>query len=84
MLSAQGGEVRSQPWPLPLPAADADVDVVALREDPAVAAGDGAELDYRAPLVALVEGSIPLEGDALDDLAAEPAALRRLVDDDGA
>ena len=46
-------QVIAEPRPLLLPGADADVDVVALREDPAVAAGDVGELDHRAPRVAV-------------------------------
>src|SRR5205085_4900121 len=56
------------------PPADADVRVVALGEDPAVAAGHGSELDERAPAVPprerLVVGEVALERHA--DLA-EPA-----------
>ncbi len=66
----------AQARPLAPPAADADVDVVALREDPAVAAGDDAELGDEPARVPLrrrvVEGEVPLERDAVADLLPEP------------
>src|SRR5262249_31943388 len=39
-------EVRTEPRSLRFPGDDADVQMVALREDPAVAAGDDAELEH--------------------------------------
>ena len=66
---------------LALPAADADVDVVALREDPAVAAGDRAQLERSQPAVAVLrDGSIrdvPLKGHAVDGSLAEAEGARR-------
>ena len=57
------------PRPLALPAADSDVDVVALREDPAVAAGHVRELEAKAALVALAGddavGDVCFERDAI-------------------
>src|SRR5437763_6017894 len=53
VLSAELAQVLAQARPLALPAADADVDVVALREDPAVAAGDRAQLERGEPAVAM-------------------------------
>ena len=50
--AGQPREVVAQPRPLLHPAADAEVRVVALREDPAVAAGHDAELDPGRALVA--------------------------------
>ena len=73
-----------QPWALGLPAADADVDVVALREDPGVAARDGAELDHGAPAVVLARvdmSHVPLERHAVSTPAGQPErAHRQAVD----
>src|SRR5262249_58903691 len=74
--AAELGEVLAQPRPLRLPAADADVDVVALREDPAVAAGDRAQLDVGEPAVLLAKGGVAFEGDTVRDRPAEPERLR--------
>src|SRR5581483_1348707 len=76
VLATEAVEVAAQPRPLALPAADAEVHVVALREDPAVAAGERAELDHRDSPVALVEGRVALERDAVDDLSAEAERAR--------
>src|SRR5581483_3333173 len=68
-------EVGLQPRPLARPRADADVDVVGLREHPAVAAGDRAELEERAAAEAGAEsavGDVALIGDAAQDPVAEP------------
>ena len=64
-----------------LPAPDADVDVVPLREDPAVAAGHGAELDQREAAVPLLVDRavrhVAFERDADRRLAAQPQRARR-------
>ena len=52
------------------PAADAVVGVALLREDPAVAAGHGAELDRRAP-ARFRQRPVALERDPVEDAAAE-------------
>src|SRR5205823_3376919 len=44
VLGAEPRQMLAQPRALALPAADADVDVIALGEDPAIAARDGSEL----------------------------------------
>ena len=64
---ADAREVLADPRPFVLPRADADVHVVALREDPAVAARDVGELDDRAARVAL----------ARDDAVARRSPRRR-------
>src|SRR5205085_7239128 len=78
---ADAREVLADARPLLLPRADAHVDVVALREHPAVAAGDVGELDHRAARIALaverVVADVPLVRHAVDDRAAEPERLRR-------
>jgi hypothetical protein len=51
--------------------------MVALREDPAVPAGDRPELDEGEAPEALVEGRVPLEGDAVGDRPAQAKGLRR-------
>src|SRR5205085_12278258 len=51
-LAAVAAQVLAEARTLRLPAADPDVVVVALREDPAVPAGDDPELDQRAAAVA--------------------------------
>ena len=65
---------------LALPAADADIDVVALREDPAVAAGDRAQLELRRmPPVAVSPttswATLPSSATAEHVVAAEPERL---------
>ena len=75
MRPGEPREVVAQPRPLAAPAADAEVRVVALREHPAVAAGEDGELDHGGPLEVAaerVEGDVPLEGDAPHDPVAEP------------
>ena len=66
----------AQPRAFRLPAADAVVDVVALGEDPAVAARDRPELDEGEAAVALVERRVAFEGDAVGDRPAEAERLR--------
>jgi len=65
----------AQPRPLALPAADAHVHVVALRKDPAVAAGDDPQLEDEATVVALLRRGavrdVALERDAVRVVAAE-------------
>ena len=61
---------------LPVPA-DADVDVVALREDPAVAAADDRDLEHHRARVALLVRVVRLERDAVDDAVGEAELLRR-------
>src|SRR5262245_41600034 len=84
MLAAQLGEARPKGRPLPLPAPHADVDVVALREDPAIAAGNDAELELRDTLVAIADDlvrHVALQRDAEDIVAAELEGLAdRAVD----
>src|SRR5207237_7080066 len=62
------------------PPADAHVHVVALREDPAVPAGDSRELEVQRPAPVsrwkLVVGEVALERDTVDDLAAQPERAR--------
>ena len=74
-------QVLAQLRPLALPAADADVRVVALREDPGVAAGDVGQLEHEPARVALARErrvrDVPLVGDAVDDPVAEPDRLAR-------
>ena len=55
---ARPREMVAQPRAFLLPGADADVDVVALREDPAVAAGNVGQLDDRAPAVAVAREGV--------------------------
>src|SRR5258705_9023389 len=75
VVLAEHTEVASQLRTFVAPAADADVDVIALREDPAVAAGHGAELEHERPVPPgrrkLLIRKIALEGDAVDDPAAK-------------
>ncbi len=70
----------AQPRPFLLPRPDADVDVVALREDPPVAAGDVGQLDDCAPAVPVAAKArvrdVSLQRDAVDDPAAEPERAR--------
>ena len=70
--SAEPLQVRAQPRPFRRPAADAVVRVTRLREDPAVAAGDDAELDRRAPRLTVRQRPVSLERDPVEDAAAEP------------
>src|SRR5213593_497936 len=70
MLGTQSAQVAAEPGPFALPAADAEVDVVALRKDPAVAAGDDAELEYELAAVARVERRVALERDAVAEVDA--------------
>ena len=62
------------------PAADADVRVIALREDPAVAAWDDPQLDDRRPrdgvAVEIAVRDVRLESDAPNDARAEARLLR--------
>ena len=69
-------QVRAQPRPLRRPAADAVVRMIRLREDPAVAAGDDAELDRRAPRLTVRQRPVPLECDPVEDPTAEPGVAR--------
>ena len=67
--------MRSQSRTLRLPAADADVDVVALREDPGVAAGNRAQLDQRPSAIVLARvnmSNVSLERDPVRAAAGEP------------
>ena len=68
--------MRAEPRPLTRPAADADVDVVALGEDPAVAAGHRGDLERHRVRVAHVVREVRLERDAVDDLRSEAERLR--------
>jgi len=65
--------VLAQPRALRPPPADPDVDVVALREDPRVAARNGAELDHRTPTPAVLARvnirDVPFERDSVPPLA---------------
>src|SRR5438445_3196593 len=69
-------EIRAKARAFGLPAADADVRVLALREDPGVAAGEVRELDHGSALVPLavetrsVRG-VSFERDAVHDPAPE-------------
>ena len=72
---AEPPEMVAQARSLLLPAADAEVRVIALREDPAVAARDDAQLERKPPVVGsavqLRVRHVPLERDADDAVAAE-------------
>ena len=76
VLPAELYEMASQSRALALPAAHTDVDVVALREHPAVAAGDRAELeDGASPIPVLadrLERHVALERDGEHVVVAEP------------
>src|SRR5262249_45760336 len=76
VLRAQPAQLFAKPRPLGFPAADADVDVVALREDPAVAARQDRELDHHSAAVPLARddavADVAFERDARDDVAAQP------------
>ena len=73
---ADAAQVVAQVRALRIPAADADVRVVALGEDPAVAAGDVAELEQRTcrshARADRVVGDVGLERRGEDAAAAEP------------
>ena len=75
VVVAKDTKVTAQLRAFSAPAADADVDVVALREDPAVAAGHGAELeDERSAPPCRREfliGKVAFEGDSVDDRTAK-------------
>src|SRR5262249_58600533 len=75
VTAAELREMRAQLRPLGLPAAYPHVHVVALGEDPAVPARDRPELDHREAAILLLEGSVALVGDAVDDRATEPERL---------
>ena len=72
---AEGAKLAAEARALVLPAADADVDVVALREDPAVAAFESPELEQHAALHVEVrcqlERHVALERHADGRVAAE-------------
>ena len=76
MLETEAPKVRAQARPLSRPAAHAVVRVAVLREHPAVAARDDAELDCREPLPPRPERAVPLERDPVEDPAAEPGVSR--------
>ena len=77
MLAAEPLEPCAQPRALREPAADAHVDVVALREDPAVAARHRAELEHGAAAVALVRiRRVRLERDAALEARGQLRAVR--------
>ncbi len=61
----------AQPRGLARIAANADVQVVALREDPAVAAVDRGDLDHHRPCETRLVRHVRLERDAVENLAAE-------------
>ena len=69
-------QVGAQPRAFARPPAHADVDVVALGEDPAVAAGNGRDLERHRARVPLVAGEVRLEGDPVHDVAGESELLR--------
>ena len=71
VLGAQALQVRAQLRAFSRPAADAVVRVAVLREHPAVAAGNDAELDRRAPRLPLGQRPVSLERDPVEDAAAE-------------
>ena len=76
MRLAEPAEMGAQARSLLLPAADAEVRVIALGEDPAVAARDDAQLERKPPVIGraihLRVGHVRLERDADDAVAAEP------------
>src|SRR5262249_18355674 len=78
---AEPCEMLAQTGALGLPAADSQVDVVALREDPAVAAGYGAELEHepaRVPLgVDALVREVPLERSPVLAVGAQAERPRR-------
>ena len=80
---AEPPEMGPQARSLLLPAADAEIRVIALREDPAVAARDDAQLEREPPVVRraihLRVGHVPLERDADDAVAAELERARAVT-----
>ena len=80
MLPREPLEMVAQPRPFAVPPTDTEVRVVALREHPAVATRDDAELHPGGPAVRLrvevAPGGVRLEGDAGDDAVAEPYRAR--------
>ena len=67
---------------LRLPAADADVHVVALREDPAVAAGDRPELEHRSSAIPVALDHVVAQvGLERDEVHAGGVAAERARDD---
>ena len=74
--ASEAGEVPAQVRAFLRPAADPEVRVVCFREQPAVAAGRGAELDHgsRGVAVAVEElpGDVPLERDAAHNSRVQP------------
>src|SRR5207302_7399849 len=66
-------EVLPQSRPLRPPPADPDVDVIALRENPRIAARNGAELDHRTPSPAFLARvnirDVPFERDSVPPFA---------------
>src|SRR5207302_10408000 len=73
---ARMAPLRTEPRPLlPVPA-DADVDVVALREDPAVAAADDSDLEHHRAGVSRIVRVVGLERDAVDDALGQSELLR--------
>src|SRR5262245_15551204 len=80
VLLGKSIEMAAQVRPLRQPSPDAEVGVIALREDPAVASRNDAELDPRCPVVRLAsQGAprdVPLERDPADDALAEAGGLR--------
>ena len=75
VVLAKNTQVTAQMRTFAAPAADADVDVVALREDPAVAAGHSAELEHEHPVQPsqrkLLVRKVALERHAVDDPTAQ-------------
>ena len=71
VLGAQPPQVRAQPRAFGRPAADAVVRVAVLREDPAVAAGDDAELDRRPAGLVRAQRPVPFERDPVENPAAQ-------------
>ena len=78
---AKPRQVRAEVGAFRLPPADADVDMVALGEHPAVAAGNGAELEHRAPAVAVLArlrvGNVAFERNAVAVPVLEQERARR-------
>ncbi len=75
VLAAEAGEMLAHSRSFPLPTADSHVDVIALREDPAVAAGHVRELEAEPAPVPLAGddsvGHVRLERDAVVAPAVE-------------
>src|SRR5919201_5084650 len=78
---AEAAQLLAPARPSALPASDADVDVLGLREDPAVAAGDGTELEQRTATKARAGDrrvpSVALVGDAVAATVCEAERPRR-------